>query len=413
MAGLERHDRQRRIAGWNQEALASSPISVIGDDKKFTSLYVLSAAALGINNQVVVAPDLDRQLINIARQLNPDLKLAHLQGYFVHREMKHLVDKSKAIVDLTGYNLAKKLLVEQVYSNGNGTNLIMTNLEDKELKIFNYSKGREFKELEEILADKELPGERKTDSLLALVSGGLLLEETKNVLMGGKTSDELVRYTSMANGKKNYEGIKALVIGAGALGNAVGLGLGYLGVKKADIIDPDDIEETNLNRQILFYGAVGRSKSLTLANRLNGLFGMKANGIKGYFRRETNIGKYDIIFDCVDNFETRIVTSEKCKEEGKRLISGGTSFKAGQVVVYNPKTTEKTPAEFLGLYEIVSKRKIEEYKRDRASCTYTPDPSVIMSNQIIGGLMVDKFRALLNGNVENTFYDADSGKRLG
>jgi len=407
----ERLDRQIRIEGWNQKALENSQIAVIGDDKKMTSLYVLSAAALGINNQIIIAPNIDVQLLQIAKAINPQLQMAYMQGYFSHREMKNLLGKSKAVVDLTDYNLAKKLLIESAYSNG--MNVISSKISDGKISIFNYSRGREFKELEEILSEKELPKERRVDPLLSIIAGGLILDETKNVLMKGKTSDELITYSG-SNGKRDYENMRALVIGAGALGNIVGLGLGYLGVRKLDIMDPDEIEETNLNRQIMFYAAVGKDKSLTLAERLNLMFGMKAKGIKGYFRRDTDISKYDAIFDCVDNFETRIITSERCKKENKILISGGTSHKAGQVIIYDPKTSGQTPAEFLGLYEIMGKRKVEEYKRVRASCTYRPDPSVIMSNQIIGGIMADKFRALMSKeNPENAFYDAESGKRLG
>jgi len=146
-----------------------------------------------------------------------------------------------------------------------------------------------------------------------------------------------------------------------------------------------------------------------LAERINDFFGTKARGFKQYFWKDSDIREYDIIFDCVDNFETRIILSEKCKENKKYLISGGTSYNAGQVVCYNPNISRQTPAEFLGLYEIVDGRKSKEYVRDRASCRYQPEPSVIMSNQIIAGIMVDKFRKLDDGVV---FYDAESDKRI-
>jgi hypothetical protein len=57
----------------------------------------------------------------------------------------------------------------------------------------------------------------------------------------------------------------------------------------------------------------------------------------------------------------------------------------------------------------LGKRKIEPVERARESCRYRPDPSVIMTNQVIAGLMVDTFRALLNGKTpENIFYDSES-----
>jgi molybdopterin/thiamine biosynthesis adenylyltransferase len=119
------------------------------------------------------------------------------------------------------------------------------------------------------------------------------------------------------------------------------------------------------------------------------------------------------VFDCVDNFETRIVLSERCKGQGKALISGGTSAEAGQVVTYKPSESGVTPAELLGLYEIVDKRKVESSLRERASCTYDPDPSVIMTNQITAGFMVDSYRMLLDGQKPRTiFYDSTSSDRI-
>ena len=205
---------------------------------------------------------------------------------------------------------------------------------------------------------------------------------------------------------------KVLIIGAGALGNFVGLALGYLRVKNITIIDPDEIEDTNLNRQILFYDRVGRSKSKVLAERLNKLFRIEAKAIKDYFTSKTSLNSYDILFDCVDNFKTRVNISKACKEK-KILISGGTSYEAGQALSYNPSNNgEKTPAEILDLEKIVEERKIED-TRIRTSCVYQPDPSVIMSNQIIGGIMVDLAREIsAKDGRKNTYYNENDAEKL-
>jgi hypothetical protein len=178
-------------------------------------------------------------------------------------------------------------------------------------------------------------------------------------------------------------------------------------------MDPDVVEVTNLNRQILLYQALGQSKAETLSTRLNDFFGMNSDARVDYFRRDMDLSPYDVVFDCVDNFESRIVLSEQCKDQGKTLISGGTSADAGQVVVYNPMRNGVTPAELLGLHAIVSNRTFEIPLRERASCSYQPDPSVIMTNQIIAGFMVDSYRMLLDGQeVGNIFYDSTSSERI-
>jgi hypothetical protein len=68
-----------------------------------------------------------------------------------------------------------------------------------------------------------------------------------------------------------------------------------------------------------------------------------------------------------------------------------------------------TPAELLGMYDIVEKRHPVTYQRERAACIYQPDPSVIMTNQIAAGFMVDSYRMLIDGQKpENVFYDSTS-----
>jgi molybdopterin/thiamine biosynthesis adenylyltransferase len=230
--------------------------------------------------------------------------------------------------------------------------------------------------------------------------------------MNGKVSESIISY------ERNKLEVETrdqsiLVTGSGALGVFLGLGLAYSGFKQSTFMDPDVAETTNLNRQVLFYDAVGQSKAETLAGRLKTSFGMNANSCKEYFKRQTDITDYDVVFDCVDNFETRIVMSEKCKEEKKRMISGGTNVNAGQVIIYDPANNQKSPAELLGLYDIVDERNVDSPERVRASCKYRPDPSVIMTNQIIAGFMVDSYRLLLVGQEpKNIFYDSKRDGRM-
>jgi hypothetical protein len=107
------------------------------------------------------------------------------------------------------------------------------------------------------------------------------------------------------------------------------------------------------------------------------------------------------------------VLSEKCAGQGKMLISGGTSPDAGQAVIYNPMKNSVTPSELLGLYDIIEKRSPENYQRERAACIYQPDPSVIMTNQITAGFMVDSFRMLKHGQEpKNIFYDSTSNTKF-
>jgi molybdopterin/thiamine biosynthesis adenylyltransferase len=203
------------------------------------------------------------------------------------------------------------------------------------------------------------------------------------------------------------------VVGSGALGIFVGLGLAYSEFRNIIFMDPDIVELTNLNRQVFFYDAVGESKAKTLSMKFNKLFGIDSDAQIAYFDENFDISSFDVIFDCVDNFESRIVLSEKCFDHDKILISGGTSANAGQVVIYNPADGGVAIAELLGLYDIIENRNPDTYRRERAACLYQPDPSVIMTNQIAAGFMVDAYRMLLDGQKpSNIFYDSNRNMRI-
>jgi molybdopterin/thiamine biosynthesis adenylyltransferase len=411
---LKRLDRQLRIQGWNQDALDNAKVGVVGDSDLLTSHYLLSASALGINRFIVLAPVLNQTFVEIAKKLNPRFNLTHIEGFYTHPVLDEIFNGCNLIADLSHYGLANKLLLQKGYREKIPIirGFCYEQCNKQGFKVFTYMRGREWQELEQLVSSKNLPHDHFDDGVLDTIIAGIVLEETKNILMGQEVSEDLILYKRKKTGAlKNKPRI--LVIGSGALGIFVGLGLAYLGFRHSTFMDPDVVEETNLNRQVFFYDAVGKGKAETLSRRLNRLFRMDNRALMAYFDKETGIAPYDIVFDCVDNFETRIVLSEKCKAHGKTLISGGTSADEGQVVIYTPGKNESTPAQLLGLYDIVGKRETDSFQRERASCRYQPDPSVIMTNQIVAGFMVDAFRMLLNGQEPvNVFYDATSDKRI-
>jgi molybdopterin/thiamine biosynthesis adenylyltransferase len=374
----------------------------------------MSASALGLNNMVVIAPRMDDMLLAIARQINPAFDITLLEGFYTHPVMDDIFAGCSAIVDLSRYGLANKLLLEKGFKeNIPIVRGFCSEQDDQEgFKAFTYVKGREWQELEQIVSPHNLPSDHFDDGVLDIIASGIVLEETKNVLMGRNVSEDVIAYQrkKLATARCDPH---ICVVGAGGLGNFVGLGLAYSGFRNITFIDPDVVEMTNLNRQVFLYDAIGLSKAEILSERLNKLFGIDAQPLVTYFTRETDISPYDVIFDCVDNFETRIVLSEKCKDQNKVLISGGANVDAGQVVVYDPRQGSETPAELLGLYDIVDKREIETYQRAGVSCVYQANPAVIMTNQIIAGFMVDCYRMVLDGQeTTNIFYDSTRDRKI-
>jgi molybdopterin/thiamine biosynthesis adenylyltransferase len=408
-----RLDRQLRIDGWNQPALEEAKIGVVGDNDLLASLFLLSASALGINHLVVIAPVVDKLLVEAAKRVNSLFALTHIEGFYTHPVLDDLFKGCHLIVDLSHFGLANKLCLEKGFRERIPIVRGFCYKEDgvQGFGVFTYVRGREWLELERIVCPNSLPGVHFDDGVLDTIIAGIVLEEVKNILMSKEISDTLISYERKT--QEHNRRPRILVVGSGALGAFVGLGLAYSGLDHCTFMDPDLVEVTNLNRQVLFYDACGQSKAETLAGRLKVLFGMDAMARVAHFQEDTDLSCYDVVFDCVDNFESRIVLSEACKDQSKPLISGGTSADAGQVVVYNPLRDAGTPAELLGLYAIVGTRAKGTPVRGKTSCTYQPDPSVIMTNQIIAGFMVDAYRALLGGEeVSNIFYDSTGSGRI-
>jgi hypothetical protein len=409
-----RLDRQLQIAGWDQRRLSGANLGVVGDADRLASLFILSAAALGLNRVVVIAPSLDTQLMDMAEKINLGFKLTFLDGFYTHPVLADIFHGCQAIVDLSRYGLANKLILEK----GRQAKLPIVRgycyvgKDGAGFKTFTYMPGREWQALEEVVTPVNLPHPHADDAVMDIICAGLVLEDTKNILMGHKVSEEVIDYRRKKLAPIHTD-LAIGVVGAGALGNFVGLGLAYSGFQNITFIDPDAIEITNLNRQVFFSDALGLPKAEILAQRLNAQFGARAQSWVTYLRSDTDISCFDIMFDCVDNYETKIVLSEKCEQHQKILISGGTNIDKGQVVVYDPNLGAETPAALLGLSEIVDRRNLETYRRQPESCIHQPDPSVIMTNQIIAGFLVDSLRKLLAGQETlNIFYDAHSDHRI-
>jgi hypothetical protein len=215
----ERFDRQLRIRGWDQRALDEAKIGVVGDDDLLASLYILSAAALGINHIAAIAPMLDENLVTTAKRLNPRLNLMHLQGFYTHPLLDDFFNNCRLFVDLCQYGLANKLLLEK----GHRENIpIIRGFCYEEngrqgFKLFTYLRGREWRELYQLIRPNNLPRDHFDDGVFDIIVSGIALEETKNILMHGKASESIISY------ERNTLEVSArdqriLVTGAGALG---------------------------------------------------------------------------------------------------------------------------------------------------------------------------------------------------
>lgn len=159
--------------------------------------------------------------------------------------------------------------------------------------------------------------------------------------------DQLLRYSRHIllpeieiNGQQKLLEGHALIVGAGGLGAPVSLYLAASGVGRLTICDDDDVDLTNLQRQIVhFTDSIGERKvesaRRTLA-RINPqtVVDTIAERVAGE-KLEQLIHAADVVVDCSDNFGTRHAINRACVKFAKPLVSGAGVRFDGQVTVFD------------------------------------------------------------------------------
>ena len=149
--------------------------------------------------------------------------------------------------------------------------------------------------------------------------------------LGGKSQIRLMRS-------------RVLVIGAGGLGSPAAFYLAAAGIGTLGIVDPDCVELSNLQRQILHATEdIGRSKTASATQKLHEL--NPDIEVKPYFVRfeSSNAAEiaagYDFIVDGSDNFETKFLVNDVAIHLGIAFSHGGIVRLQGQTMTVVPGKT--------------------------------------------------------------------------
>jgi molybdopterin-synthase adenylyltransferase len=146
-------------------------------------------------------------------------------------------------------------------------------------------------------------------------------------------------------GQERLLAARVLIVGLGGLGAPAALYLAGAGIGTLVLADHDDVDLSNLQRQIVHEtGTIGVRKVesarralarfnpdvrvLTVAERLEGE------------RLEREVAAADVVLDATDNFRTRQAINEVCWRAGKPLVSGAAIRWEGQVTVFDPRDPE-------------------------------------------------------------------------
>ena len=142
-------------------------------------------------------------------------------------------------------------------------------------------------------------------------------------------------------GQRRLKAARVLCIGAGGLGSPSALYLAAAGVGTLGLVDADEVELSNLQRQLLHGTAdVGRSKLESARDRLkqtNPHVAIELHPVRFTSENAREIvDQYDLVIDGTDNFPTRYLSSDVCVFARKPNIYGSVFRFDGQTTVFAP-----------------------------------------------------------------------------
>jgi adenylyltransferase/sulfurtransferase len=164
------------------------------------------------------------------------------------------------------------------------------------------------------------------------------------------TSDEISRYSRQllltqgwgVKGQKKLQASSVLVVGAGGIGSTVLLYLASSGVGKITVADFDDVEVSNLHRQVIHSNQkVGVNKAISACDTMKMLNPtVQCTAVTDMLTFENAmelVSVHDCVVDACDNPQTRYILNDACILNGKPLVSGSAMGSEGQLTVYGYK----------------------------------------------------------------------------
>lgn len=140
-------------------------------------------------------------------------------------------------------------------------------------------------------------------------------------------------------GQERLLGSRVLVIGAGGLGSPLLLYLAASGIGTLGVIDDDDVDLSNLQRQVIHDGdSIGRPKTESARARLAAINPeVRVTAHRSRLTHENAaeiLAGYDLVADGSDNFATRFLANDACYLAGKTLVSAAIMRFDGQLTTF-------------------------------------------------------------------------------
>jgi molybdopterin/thiamine biosynthesis adenylyltransferase/rhodanese-related sulfurtransferase len=181
-------------------------------------------------------------------------------------------------------------------------------------------------------------------------------------MMVNLTNEEVKRYSRHLvlqefglDNQLKLKSSKVLVVGAGGLGSPALLYLAAAGIGTLGVVDFDQVDLSNLQRQVLYtIDDIGTNKAAAAVRRLSRL--NPHVHFNTYEEKITTanalsiIAQYDVVLDGTDNFQTRYLLNDACVLSGKPLVYGSILRFEGQVAVFHVKQSDGYSANYRDLF---------------------------------------------------------------
>ncbi|MQA15442.1 MAG: adenylyltransferase/sulfurtransferase MoeZ [Pseudonocardiaceae bacterium] len=178
------------------------------------------------------------------------------------------------------------------------------------------------------------------------------------------TKEEVERYSRHLiipdvgmEGQKRLKNAKVLVIGAGGLGSPALLYLAAAGVGTLGIVEFDEVDESNLQRQIIHGTSdIGRPKGESARDSIkevNPLVGVRLHNLRLDSSNALDVFRdYDLVVDGTDNFATRYLVNDACVILGIPYVWGSIFRFEGQASVFwaEPTGGDQEGVQYRDLY---------------------------------------------------------------
>ncbi len=186
-------------------------------------------------------------------------------------------------------------------------------------------------------------------TIVPAIAGGVVRLQEGPAKSVDLTQEEIRRYGRhlimpevAMEGQRKLKASKVLLIGTGGLGSPLSLYLAAAGVGRIGLVDFDQVDHSNLQRQIIYsVQDVGRPKLEAAKDRILEL--NPNTQLDTYETRLTSenamkiLGEYDVVVDGTDNFPTRYLVNDACVLLGKPNVYGSIFRFEGQVSVFDAK----------------------------------------------------------------------------